>query len=103
MMRPLGPGSDGRAVAEIGAFCVAPACRGAGKGDSLLDYLGAHKKIAVRHTQPLVCRVAAQEVMSWRPLRHLMCLHAEREARALGMDRLVLLTTRTADWCAWLG
>ena len=42
MMRPLGPGSDGRTVAEIGAFCVAPACRGAGKGDSLLDYLGAH-------------------------------------------------------------
>ena len=41
MMRPLGPGSDGRAVAEIGAFCIAPACRGAGKGDSLLDYLGA--------------------------------------------------------------
>lgn len=42
MMRPLGPGSDGRAVAEVGAFCIAPACRGAGKGDSLLDYLGAY-------------------------------------------------------------
>ncbi|KAK9836948.1 hypothetical protein WJX81_002033 [Elliptochloris bilobata] len=61
MMRPLGTGSDGRTVAEIGAFCVAPACRGSGKGDSLLDYL-------------------------------------EREARAAGMGRLVLLTTRTADW-----
>lgn len=28
MVKPLGPGADGRAVAEIGAFCVAPAFRG---------------------------------------------------------------------------
>ncbi len=47
MVKPLGAGADGRAVAEIGAFCVAPACRGAGKGDSLLDYLGAHAQTAV--------------------------------------------------------
>ncbi len=41
MVKPLGAGADGRQVAEVGAFCVAPACRGSGKGDSLLDFLGA--------------------------------------------------------------
>jgi len=62
LLLPLGEAPvDGRRVAEIGAFCVDPAYRGSGRGDSLLDY-------------------------------------AEQEARAQGVQRLVLLTTRTADW-----
>jgi amino-acid N-acetyltransferase len=62
LLLPLGAAPvDGRSVAEIGAFCVDPAFRGSGRGDSLLDY-------------------------------------AEQEARAQGVQRLVLLTTRTADW-----
>ena len=47
--------------AEVGAFAVHPRYRGAGRGDSLLDYL-------------------------------------EYRARAQGISRLFLLTTRTADW-----
>jgi N-acetylglutamate synthase-like GNAT family acetyltransferase len=46
---------------QLGAFCVDPAFRGSGRGDSLLDYV-------------------------------------EQDARAKGVERLVLLTTRTADW-----
>lgn len=102
MMRPLGPGSDGRAVAEIGAFCIAPACRGAGKGDSLLDYLGTHSMLFQQTPipfQPCVALLPRGACLggAWGDL---MCLHAEREARASGVGRLVLLTTRTADWCA---
>eukprot|EP00798_Chlamydomonas_sp_ICE-L_P014642 gene14642-20678_t len=58
---PLGDAADGVAVAELGAFCVDPAFRGSGRGDSMLDYV-------------------------------------EQEARQMGIRRLVLLTTRTADW-----
>lgn len=57
----LGMTEDGVNVAELGAFCVDPAFRGSGRGDSLLDYV-------------------------------------EQDARNLGVNRLVLLTTRTADW-----
>lgn len=57
----LGQDEQGTSVAEVGAFCVDPAFRGSGRGDSLLDYV-------------------------------------EQEARLRGIERLVLLTTRTADW-----
>jgi amino-acid N-acetyltransferase len=59
-LRPLGAGAGGE-TAELGAFCVHPEYRGAGKGDALLEYL-------------------------------------EAEARRRGVEALVLLTTRTADW-----
>jgi len=61
LLLPLGLDEEGVCVAELGAFCVDPAFRGSGRGDSLLDYV-------------------------------------EQEARASGIQRLVLLTTRTADW-----
>lgn len=40
-MKPLGRNGEGAAVAELAAFCVHPSYRGGGKGDSLLEYLGA--------------------------------------------------------------
>lgn len=40
-VKPLGCNADGAEVAELSAFCVHPAYRGGGKGDSLLEYLGA--------------------------------------------------------------
>ncbi|CAD7699585.1 unnamed protein product [Ostreobium quekettii] len=57
----LGFSSDGVQVVELGAFCVHPANRSQGLGDSLLDYI-------------------------------------EQEIRDTKRRRLVLLTTRTADW-----
>jgi GNAT superfamily N-acetyltransferase len=39
-MKPLGRNAEGALVAELAAFCVHPAYRGGGKGDSLLEYLG---------------------------------------------------------------
>ena len=41
MLRPLGQSDDGVGCAEIAAFCVHPAYRGSGRGDNLLDFLGA--------------------------------------------------------------
>uniref|UniRef100_A0A7R9V5J8 N-acetyltransferase domain-containing protein n=2 Tax=Chlamydomonas euryale TaxID=1486919 RepID=A0A7R9V5J8_9CHLO len=61
MLLDLGATDDGARVAELGAFCIDPAFRGSGRGDSMLDYV-------------------------------------EQDARAAGVNRLVLLTTRTADW-----
>lgn len=40
-VKPLGCNAEGAEVAELSAFCVHPAYRGGGKGDSLLEYLGA--------------------------------------------------------------
>lgn len=60
-VKPLGCNAEGAEVAELSAFCVHPAYRGGGKGDSLLEYL-------------------------------------EADAAQQGIQRLVLLTTRTADW-----
>ena len=40
MLRPLGSSDDGVGCAEVAAFCVHPAYRGSGRGDSLLDFLG---------------------------------------------------------------
>jgi len=48
MLRPLGESDDGVGCAEIAAFCVHPAYRGSGRGDSLLDFLG------VRVTRPTI-------------------------------------------------
>lgn len=42
-MKPLGRNGEGHAVAELAAFCVHPSYRGGGKGDSLLEYLGARR------------------------------------------------------------
>jgi len=61
LLLPLGADESGIPVAEVGAFCVDPAFRGSGRGDSMLDYV-------------------------------------EQDARQRGIRRLVLLTTRTADW-----
>lgn len=61
LLAPLGCAPDGAVTAEIAAFCVSPAHRGAGRGDALLEYL-------------------------------------ENKSQLLGIQRLVLLTTRTADW-----
>jgi len=41
LLAPLGEAPDGARTAEIAAFCVAPEYRGSGRGDTLLDYLGA--------------------------------------------------------------
>jgi amino-acid N-acetyltransferase len=60
-LAPLGPSPDGASCAELAAFCIAPAYRGSGRGDALLDYV-------------------------------------EQAARDRGFDRVLLLTTRTADW-----
>jgi amino-acid N-acetyltransferase len=57
----VGASPDGEPCGELAAFCVAPAARGSGRGDSLLDYV-------------------------------------EQAARERGVRRLLLLTTRTADW-----
>ncbi|KAK9810524.1 hypothetical protein WJX72_012135 [[Myrmecia] bisecta] len=61
MVKPLGEDTDGEVVVELAAFCIHPEFRGAGRGDSFLEYL-------------------------------------EKEAIRQGMTRMVLLTTRTADW-----
>ncbi|CAL5225511.1 g8341 [Coccomyxa viridis] len=61
LLLPLGPSEDGTQCGELAAFCVHPSYRGAGRGDSLLDYV-------------------------------------EQQARDKGIRRLVLLTTRTADF-----
>ena len=60
-LAPLGSSPDGATCAELAAFCIAPAYRGSGRGDALLDYV-------------------------------------EQAARDKGYDRVLLLTTRTADW-----
>jgi amino-acid N-acetyltransferase len=61
VLLPLGLTEAGVNVAELGAFCIDPAFRGSGRGDSMLDFV-------------------------------------EQQARNDGIRRLVLLTTRTADW-----
>ncbi len=63
MLRPLGQGPDSVSCAELAAFCVHSAYRGSGRGDSLLDFLGAIRKghaygLAVRSTIP--CRTPAR-------------------------------------------
>ncbi len=44
-VKPLGCNAEGAEVAELSAFCVHPAYRGGGKGDSLLEYLGACRAV----------------------------------------------------------
>ncbi|KAK9824282.1 hypothetical protein WJX72_009159 [[Myrmecia] bisecta] len=61
LVSDIGTAPDGMQCGELGAFCVHPAYRGSGRGDSLLDYV-------------------------------------EQAARNRSIKRLVLLTTRTADW-----
>ena len=39
LLQPLGPSEDGTECGELAAFCVHPSYRGAGRGDSLLDYV----------------------------------------------------------------
>ncbi len=39
LLQPLGPSEDGTQCGELAAFCVHPSYRGAGRGDSLLDYV----------------------------------------------------------------
>lgn len=39
-VKPLGQNEAGDELAELAAFCIHPAFRGGGKGDSLLEYLG---------------------------------------------------------------
>ena len=39
LLLPLGPSEDGTQCGELAAFCVHPSYRGAGRGDSLLDYV----------------------------------------------------------------
>lgn len=41
LLAPLDMAPDGARCAEIAAFCVAPEFRGTGRGDTLLEYLGA--------------------------------------------------------------
>ena len=41
LLAPLDTAPDGARCAEIAAFCVAPEFRGTGRGDTLLEYLGA--------------------------------------------------------------
>lgn len=51
LVKPLGEGGDGVEVCELGAFCVHAAFRGAGRGDSMLDYLGTARWFCVVTTQ----------------------------------------------------
>jgi amino-acid N-acetyltransferase len=39
LLLELGASSDGVLCGELAAFCVHPSYRGAGRGDSLLDYV----------------------------------------------------------------
>ena len=39
LLQDLGDAPDGVPCAEVAAFCVDPAFRGGGRGDSLLDYI----------------------------------------------------------------
>ena len=39
LLQPLGMCEDGAQCGELAAFCVHPAYRGSGRGDSLLDYV----------------------------------------------------------------
>ena len=39
LLQPLGASADGVQCGELAAFCVHPAYRGSGRGDSLLDYV----------------------------------------------------------------
>ena len=55
MLRPLGQSDDGVGCAEIAAFCVHPAYRGSGRGDSLLDFLGVFAMMPT-----LACSLRAQ-------------------------------------------
>ena len=62
MLRPLGQSDDGVGCAEIAAFCVHPAYRGSGRGDSLLDFLGARNDAHAR-----ISRFAAPLSVSNKP------------------------------------
>lgn len=42
-LKSLGIDASGRRVTELAAFCIDPAFRGAGRGDSLLEYCGERK------------------------------------------------------------
>ena len=39
LLHDLGRAEDGAKCGEVAAFCVEPAFRGGGRGDSLLDYV----------------------------------------------------------------
>lgn len=141
-MKPLGRNAEGDEVAELGAFVVHASVRGGGKGDSLLEYLGARARRARRarrppgwlarslqrasgpgmqgvsgcstRLQPPRQRGPAPRLPRTRahsaahssgctlvrapPTRPLFAPAAEADAAQQGIQRLVLLTTRTADW-----
>ena len=59
MLRPLGQSDDGVGCAEIAAFCVHPAYRGSGRGDSLLDFLGVRVTRTGLHGQCLLAQPQA--------------------------------------------
>lgn len=120
-VKPLG-NAEGAEVAELSAFCVHPAYRGGGKGDSLLEYLGAFPAgvpdwhgccWSAWRCSATACSATGDSCLSGcavllggcavcRALLHcpspFVFPPAEADAAQQGIQRLVLLTTRTADW-----
>lgn len=105
MLQPLERGSDGIKSAELAAFCVHPSYRGSGRGDSLLDFLGELVPkyprnpfflmwicLYLKYSQCL--GLLREEVHAINGL----FFGAERKAANSGTGRVVLMTTRTADW-----
>eukprot|EP00887_Chlorella_sp_A99_P006828 scaffold2.g6828.t1 len=90
MVKPLGANAAGQEVGELAAFCVHPTFRGSGKGDSLLEYLVV--LFSTCATPP------AHPELIHRALNNPPASAPEADARRRGIQRLVLLTTRTADW-----
>ena len=118
LLLPLGNAADGASVAEVGAFCVSPVFRCAGQGDAAMgsrlsstDHAmgpqcpssGPHYAHGSPSFLPFPVRLtfpARMPLMIYRGSGRgdSMLDYAEQEARRLGIRRLVLLTTRTADW-----
>lgn len=131
LLHDLGRTEDGTKCGEVAAFCVEPAFRGSGRGDSLLDYIEQVSRSAsdkYKHASRLpaclpACTCGSDLVASPTgsiaapALSAMHVLHmlgpgmllseascsgthgsAMQDARNKGIQRLMLLTTRTADW-----
>lgn len=82
---------------QLGAFCVDPVFRGSGRGDSLLDYVEqVRRQSSLTHASvPPKCASSTGIMLISKITTYTPSL---QDARANGIQRLVLLTTRTADW-----
>ena len=74
--------------AEIAALAVASECRGLGQGDKLLGRHNNHHNIYI----------VDLNICGRIDFFYLMVDYMENKALKMGLERLFLLTTRTADW-----